>query len=145
MFLSLEEEVSTSIAQERLVAMLSGLFGALALLLAGLGLYGITSYGVARLRSEIGIRIALGAGRADIMTLVLGRSLTLTAVGIALGLIAAAAVTRFLEGMLFGVTPLDPATFAGVALLFVVVTTLAAFLPARRATSIDPLMALRSE
>jgi putative ABC transport system permease protein len=84
-FLSLEEEVYTSIAQERLVAMLSGLFGALALLLAGLGLYGITSYGVARRRSEIGIRIALGAERADIMTLVLGRSLAMTAAGIALG------------------------------------------------------------
>jgi predicted permease len=144
-FRSLEEEVHTSIAQERLVAMLSGLFGALALLLAGLGLYGITSYGVARRRSEIGIRIALGAERADIMTLVLGHSLAMTAAGIGLGLIAAAAVTRFLGGMLFGITPLDPATFAGVALLFVVVTTVAAFLPARRATTVDPLVALRAE
>jgi predicted permease len=140
-----EEQVGASIAQERLVAKVSGLFALLALLLAGLGLYGITAYAVARRRSEIGIRVALGAERKDIMMLVLGHSLAMTAVGIALGLVAAAAVTRFLEGMLFGVTPLDPATFAGVALLFVVVTTVAASLPARRATTVDPLVALRAE
>jgi putative ABC transport system permease protein len=145
MFRSLEDQVNESIAQERLVAMLSGLFGLLALLLAGLGLYGITAYAVARRRSEIGIRIALGADRSDIMTLVLGRSLAMTAAGIALGLATAAAVTRFLGRMLFGVTPLDPWTFAGVALLFALVTTLAAFLPARRATAVDPLIALRAE
>jgi putative ABC transport system permease protein len=145
MFRSLEDQVQQSIAQERLVAMLSGLFGALALVLAGLGLYGITAYAVARRRSEIGLRIALGAERADIMTLVLGRSLAMTAAGIVLGLVAAAAVTRFLKGMLFGVTPLDPATFSGVALLFAAVTTLAAFLPARRATAVDPMITLRSE
>jgi putative ABC transport system permease protein len=145
MFRSLEEQVYASIAQERLVAMLSGLFGLLAMLLAGLGLYGITAYAVARRRSEIGLRIALGADRSDIISLVLGRSLTMTAAGIVIGLVAAAAVTRFLGRMLFGVTPLDPATFAAVALLFVVVTTLAAFLPARRATTVDPLIALRAE
>ena len=145
MFTSLDEQVSASIGQERLVAMLSGLFGVLALLLAGLGLYGITAYAVARRRSEIGVRIALGADRADIIRLVLARNLALTGAGIVLGLLAAAAVTRFLEGMLFGLTPLDPMTFGGVALLFAAVTTLAAFLPARRATSVDPLIALRSE
>jgi putative ABC transport system permease protein len=145
MFESLETNVNRSIAQERFVAMLSGLFGLLALLLAGLGLYGITSYAVARQRSEIGVRIALGAERKHIMALVLGRSLALTAAGIALGLLVAAAMTRFLGRMLFGVTPLDPATFIAVALLFVVVTTLAAFLPARRATTVDPLTTLRSE
>jgi predicted permease len=145
MFESLENNINRSIAQERFVAMLSGLFGLLALLLAGLGLYGITSYAVARQRSEIGVRIALGAERKHIMALVLGRSLAMTAAGIALGLLVAAAMTRFLGRLLFGVTPFDPATFASVALLFVVVTTLAAFLPARRATTVDPLIALRSE
>jgi putative ABC transport system permease protein len=145
MFESLQDNVNRSIGQERLVAMLSGLFGLLALLLAGLGLYGITAYAVARRRSEIGVRIALGAERKDILAFVLGKSLTMTATGIALGLLVAVAVTRFLSRMLFGVTPLDPMTFMGVALLFVVVTTLAAFLPARRATTVDPLIVLRSE
>ncbi|HEX2342357.1 MAG TPA: ABC transporter permease [Vicinamibacterales bacterium] len=145
MFRSLEDQVYASIAQERFVAMLSGLFGVLALLLAGLGLYGITAYAVARRRSEIGVRIALGAGRADIMRLVIGRSLGVTAAGIVIGLAAAALATRFLGRLLFGVTPLDPATFVAVALLFIVVTTLAAFLPARRATTVDPLIVLRSE
>jgi ABC-type antimicrobial peptide transport system permease subunit len=137
--------VNASLIQERLLAMLSGIFGALALLLAGLGLYGLTSYAVIRRRTEIGIRMALGAQRSEVIGLVLRQSLVMTAVGIVLGLAGAAAVTRYLEGMLFGLTPLDPTTFIAVSLIFAAVATLAAFIPARRATKVDPLIALRYE
>lgn len=144
-FALLENHVQASVRQERLVAMLSGFFGALALGIAALGLYGVTSYTMNRRVTEIGIRRALGAPRAHVLGLVLGQSLTLTAVGIGLGLAGAAAVTRSLRGLLFGLTPLDPATFIGVAALFAIVATLAALLPAHRATRVDPLVALRNE
>lgn len=141
----LENHVQASIRQERLVASLSGFFGALALVIAALGLYGVTSYTVNRRVTEIGIRRALGAQRAHVLSLVLGQTLTLTGLGIALGLAVAAAVTRSLRGLLFGLTPLDPGTFIGVATLFAIVATLAALLPAHRATMVDPLVALRNE
>jgi putative ABC transport system permease protein len=144
-FALLESHVQASVRQERLVAMLSGFFGALALAIAALGLYGVTSYTVNRRVTEIGIRRALGAQRAHVLCLVLGQSLTLTAVGIGLGLGVAAAVTRSLRSLLFGLTPLDPATFIGVATLFAIVATLAALNPAHRATRVDPLVALRNE
>jgi hypothetical protein len=140
-----EDHVLASVRQERLVAMLSGFFGALALVIAALGLYGVTSYTMNRRVTEIGIRRALGAQRAHVLGLVLGQSLTLTGVGIGLGVAGAAAVTRSLRGLLFGLTPLDPATFIGVAALFAIVATLAALLPAHRATRVDPLVALRNE
>jgi predicted permease len=140
-----EDHVLASVRQERIVAMLSGFFGALALVIAALGLYGVTSYTVNRRVTEIGIRRALGARRAHVLAVVLGQSLTLTGVGIGLGLAGAAAVTRSLRGLLFGLTPLDPATFIGVAALFAIVATLAALLPAHRATRVDPLVALRNE
>jgi putative ABC transport system permease protein len=141
----LADHVQASVRQERLVAMLSGFFGALALIIAALGLYGVTSYTVNRRVTEIGIRRALGAQRAHVLGLVLGQSLALTGVGIGLGLAGAAAVTRALRGLLFGLTPLDPATFIGVAALFAIVAMLAALLPAHRATRVDPLVALRNE
>ena len=141
----LEDHVQASVRQERLVAILSGFFGALALVIAALGLYGVTSYTVNRRVTEIGIRRALGAQRAHVLALVVGQSLTLTAVGIGLGLAAAAAMTRSLRGLLFGLTPLDPVTFLAVAVLFAIVATLAALLPAHRATRVDPLVALRNE
>lgn len=140
-----EDHVLASVRQERIVAMLSGFFGALALVIAALGLYGVTSYTVNRRVTEIGIRRALGAQRAHVLGLVLGQSLTLTGVGIGLGVAGAAAVTRSLRALLFGLTPLDPATFIGVAALFAIVATLAALLPAHRATRVDPLVALRNE
>ena len=127
------------------MAMLSGFFGALAVVIAALGLYGVTSYTVNRRVTEIGIRRALGAQRGHVLRLVLGHSVTLTAVGIALGLAGAAAVTRALGALLFGLTPLDSTTFTAVAVLFAVVATLAALLPAHRATRVDPLVALRNE
>ena len=141
----LESHVQASVRQERLVAMLSGFFGVLALVIAALGLYGVTSYRVTRRVAEIGIRRALGAQRPHVLGLVLGQSLTLTGVGIGLGLAGAAAVTRFLGGLLFDLTPLDPAIFIGVAALFAIVATLAALFPAHRATRVDPLVALRNE
>lgn len=144
-FRLLTDHVQASVRQERLVAMLAGAFGALALVIAALGLYGVTSYTVSRRVTEIGIRRALGAQRANVLGLVLGQSLTLTGVGIGLGLAGAAAVTRYLRGMLFGLTPLDPATFVGVAALFAIVAALAASIPAHRATRVDPLIALRNE
>jgi putative ABC transport system permease protein len=144
-FVLLEDHVQASVRQERLVAILSGFFGALALVIAALGLYGVTSYTVNRRVTEIGIRRALGAQRAHVLGLVLGQSLTLTALGIGLGLAAAAAMTRALGGLLFGLTPLDSETFIGVAALFAMVATLAAVLPAHRATRLDPLVALRND
>ena len=144
-FVLLEDHVQASVRQERLVAILSGFFGALALVIAALGLYGVTSYTVNRRVTEIGIRRALGAQRAHVLGLVLGQSLTLTALGIGLGLAGAAAMTRALRGLLFGLTPLDSGTFIGAAALFALVATLAALLPAHRATRVDPLVALRNE
>ena len=110
-----------------------------------LGLYGVVAYGVTQRTREIGIRTALGAQRSEVLALVLRQSTVLTGIGVALGLAAAAVATRYLEGMLFGLSPLDPSTFIAVSLAFAMVATLAAYLPARRAASIDPLLALRCE
>jgi len=124
---------------------LSGFFGAVAALLAMLGLYGVVAYGVTQRAREIGIRTALGAQRSEVLALVLRQSTVLTGIGVALGLAAAAVATRYLEGMLFGLSPLDPSTFIAVSLAFPAAASLAAYLPARRAASIDPLVALRCE
>jgi putative ABC transport system permease protein len=127
------------------MATLSGFFGVLAMLIATIGLYGVMSYMVSRRRVEIGIRMALGAQRRHVLGLILRQSLALTAIGIGLGLAGAAAVTRYLRGMLFGVTPLDAGTFFGVAVLFAVLAAVAASIPAHRATKVDPLVALRTD
>jgi predicted permease len=144
-FRTLQDRVDASIIQERLIAILSGFCGVLALLLAGIGLFGVTSYAATRRRAEIGIRMALGAQVSDVLTLVLRQTLMLVALGIGLGVAGAAAVTRYLNALLFGITPLDPPTFVAVSLLLVTVGTLAAYLPARRATRVDPMVALRCE
>ena len=144
-FRLLTEHVQGSVRQERVVAMLSGLFGALALALAALGLYGVTSYTMSRRVTEIGIRRALGAQYANVVWLVLSRSLLLTTIGIAVGLAGAATATRALTEMLFGLTPLDPATFIGVAAVFAIVAIVATLIPAHRAAGVDPLVALRAE
>jgi ABC-type antimicrobial peptide transport system permease subunit len=109
------------------------------------GIYGVMSYVVSQRTREIGIRMALGAQRRVVLGLVLRQSLVFTLIGIAIGLLGAAGLTRFVETMLFEVTPFDPSTFAGVALMFAFVATLAAYAPARRATRVDPLVALRTE
>lgn len=144
-FRSLTDQIGASLLQERVLAMLSAFFSGLALVLAAIGLYGITSYAVTRRRAEIGIRLALGAQRSDVIRLVLQHGTTLTAIGIVCGVGGAAALTRYLESLLFGLTPLDPVTFVTVSLLFALVAIVAAYIPARRATTASPLESLRSE
>ena len=140
-----QEQIAQSMAQETFFARLSSLFGLLALILACVGLYGVMSYGVARRTKEMGIRMALGARRQKIIWLVLKESLLLIAIGIAIGLPAAYALTRLAASMLFGLEATDPATFAGVAIILTTVALLSCYLPARRATKIDPMIALRYE
>jgi putative ABC transport system permease protein len=142
---SMADIVSASVARPRFYALLLGTFAGVALALAAVGIYGVMAYAVAQRTREIGIRAALGARSADIIGLFLRRSVAITAIGIVLGLAGAAAVTRSLEGMLFGLTPFDASTFIAVALIFAMVATLASYLPARRATKVDPLVALRTE
>jgi len=137
--------VSNSIVRPRLYATLLGTFAAVAVALAAVGLYSVMAFAVTQRTREIGIRMALGAQRSAVMKLVIGQSLVLAAAGVALGLAASAAVTRYLEGMLFGVTPSDPMTFAAVSGLFILVTLAAAYVPARRASLVEPVIALKTE
>jgi predicted permease len=141
MSLRLERDLT----RERVVAFLAFGFGALTLMLASLGLYGVLSYGVTRRTQEIGVRLALGAQRSEVLGFVLGQSARLILVGIVIGLAATAAGARFLTGMLFGVTPFDPTAFALVCLAFGCVTIAASYVPARRASKLDPVIALRCE
>jgi putative ABC transport system permease protein len=142
-FRPLADQVHASLVQERIVAMLSGFFGALALLLAGLGLYGVTSYAVARRRTEIGIRMALGAAPRGVVRLVLGRVSLLVAAGIALGAGASVWAAKFVATLLYGLEPRDPATIAGSAVVLAAVGAFAGWLPAYRASRIDPADVLR--
>jgi predicted permease len=142
---TMDELIGTSLYPARMGAVLLGVFGLLALLLASVGLYGVLSYSVSRRTREIGIRMALGARSSDVLRLVLRESLTLVAVGLLLGLAAAFATTRLLAGFLYGVSPTDPAAFAGIAVLLAVVALFASFIPARRASKVDPLIAFRYE
>jgi predicted permease len=142
---TLEGQLNRVLAQERLLATLSGFFGVLAVLLSCLGLYGVISYTVARRTNEIGIRLALGATPASVLRLVLKESLRLMLGGIALGVPLALAVTRLISTRLFGVSPTDPLTIAVAVLLILTVATVAVFFPARRAASVDPMVALRHE
>ena len=137
--------VTSAVAPQRFYAITLGVFAAVAAILAAVGIYGLLTYAVIQRTQEIGIRMAIGAQRAQVLALVLRRGLTLTAVGIAFGLVASAVSTRVLQGLLFGVTPLDSGTFLFVSLLFGLVATLASYLPARRATKVDALVALRTE
>jgi predicted permease len=142
---TMEEIVSNSIVRPRMYAVLVAIFSAVAAALAAIGLYGVMAYMVTQRSREIGIRMALGAQRREVMGLVLRQSTALAATGLFLGLAAAAGATRYLEGLLFGLTPLDPSTFADVAIAFALVAAAAAYVPARRATLVDPLEALRCE
>jgi FtsX-like permease family len=141
----LAEIVSDSMTQPRFVMLLIAAFGALALLLAMIGMYGVISYSVAQRTQEIGIRVALGAQRRTIFQMILGQGARLAAFGIAIGLLAASGVTRVMGSFLYGVTATDPLTFAIVSVLLLGLTLLACYVPARRAMKVDPMVALRYE
>jgi predicted permease len=139
----LESLIATTMLPQRFAAWLVGAFGVLGLVLAGLGVYGVLAFQVAQRTRELGIRVVLGASTRSIVAMVVGKGARLAAVGVALGLAGAAAVTGLLQGMLYGVSPLDPVTFGGVALLLGVVALFASYLPAWRAARLQPLDALR--
>jgi len=142
---SMEQLVYKSVATPRFNAFLLAGFACLALILAAVGIYGVTSYSVTQRTHEIGIRMALGAERSDVLRMVVRQSLRLAALGTVLGLVAALGVTRVLSSMLFGVQPTDPLTYLTVAAALIGLSLLASYLPARRATKVDPMVALRYE
>jgi predicted permease len=139
------EEIDNLLQQERFVARVSGFFSVLALLLACVGLYGLLAYEVSRRIHEIGVRMALGAQKADVLKLVLKQGFGLTLIGLALGAAGALALTRFLSSLLYGIKPTDPLTFAAVSLILIVTVLVACYIPARRAAQVDPIVALRYE
>ena len=143
--LPMEQLVASSLTRQRFYAILLGVFAAIAAVLGAIGIYGVLAYTVSQRRQEIGIRMALGAERGAVLRMVLRRGIVLLTIGIGLGLAGAAGLTRYLSGMLFDLTPLDPATYAAVALLFAVVALVASYLPAHRATQVDPVVALRCD
>jgi putative ABC transport system permease protein len=142
---TMDELVSSSLAQRRFAMQVVGLFGVLALLLAGIGIYGVMAYSVTQRTREIGIRMALGATTGSICRWLLRQGMKLTLIGVGVGLLGALAITRLLRGLLFGVAPTDVLTYAGLTLLLAAVALLACYIPARRATKVDPLVALRYE
>ncbi|HVW06853.1 MAG TPA: ABC transporter permease [Vicinamibacterales bacterium] len=142
---SMPERVSQQFERERAVTALAAAFAALALLLASIGLYGVLADGVGRRTREIGVRMALGAGRTQVVGLIVRQGAMLTTIGVFTGLVAAPWLTRYLKSMLFDVSPFDPQIFLAVALVLAIIATLAAYLPARRATRVDPVIALRAE
>jgi putative ABC transport system permease protein len=144
-FRTLDEIFSSSLDRQRFSLVIFAVFGVVALLLAAMGIYGVTSYAVAQRTQEIGIRMALGAQMQDVLRLVLSSAMTLVLIGAVLGLVGAYAATRVMSSLLFGVTPTDLATFIAVPLLLFVVALVASLIPARRATKVDPLVALRYE
>jgi putative ABC transport system permease protein len=143
--IAMQDVVRSSIGRRRFDALLLATFAGVALLLSAIGIYGVTSYAVAQRTREIGIRAALGATRSNVLGLVLGRTVSLTMLGIGTGLLGALAMTRVLTSLLYGVRPTDAATFIVVAGMLLAVTLLASYIPARRALRIDPLEALRTE
>jgi predicted permease len=142
---TLTAEIDESLVQERLVTWLSTAFAVLATFLAALGLYGVLTFSVARRTREIGIRVALGAQRSDVFKMIISDGLILVAVGLGLGLAAAIALSRLIESLLFGISPTNVVPFIAAAGLLLFVALLACYLPARRATKVDPLVALRYE
>jgi predicted permease len=142
---TMDDVVNISMQQERLIAQLGGFFSVFALALSCLGLYGVLSFAVVQRTREIGVRMALGAKRRDVLFLIIGKGLKLILVGAMFGLVGGIATTRLISSLLYGVTPTDPVTFGGVMLLLVLVAVLASCLPAYRAAKVDPIVVLRSE
>jgi putative ABC transport system permease protein len=142
---TLDQLLSTSVAPRRFNMFLLGIFAAVALVLAAVGLYGVMSYSVSWRTHEIGIRMALGAKRANVLRLVVRQGMTMALIGLAIGLVGAFSLSRVLKSLLYGVSSTDPLTFAIVSVVLLAVALLACLLPARRATRVDPLVALRTE
>jgi ABC-type antimicrobial peptide transport system permease subunit len=142
---TLREQVDLSLFPSRVAAWTLGGFGVLALLLAAIGIYGVVSYSVAQRTREIGLRRALGAKESDVLKLVIGEGFFVISIGLALGLLVAFGATRLIAGFLYGVAPTDPLTFVGVPVLLGLIALGACYIPARRATKVDPLVALRYE
>jgi predicted permease len=142
---TMDEIIASTLAPRRFSMILLGVFAGLALLLSSVGIYGVISYIVGQRTHEIGIRIALGARRSDVLLLVLGRGLKMACIGVVIGLAASLGLTRLMANMLYGVSPTDPLTFAGVATLLTLVALTACYIPARRAMRVDPIVALRYE
>jgi putative ABC transport system permease protein len=142
---SMDQLLGNALAQRRLTLVLLASFAALALLLAAIGIYGVIAYSVRQRTHEIGVRIALGARSADVLRLIVGQAMKLVIVSVALGLAGAFALTRWMATLLFNVQPTDPLTFASIAALLTLIALLASWIPARRATKVDPMVALRCE
>jgi putative ABC transport system permease protein len=142
---TMEEIFADSIARQRFSMLLLAIFAILALVLASVGIYGVMSYSVAQRTREIGIRMALGARRGDVLKLVVGQGLKLVLIGVAIGLAASFILTRVMSSLLFGVSATDPITFFVISLVLTSVAVLASYIPARRAVSVDPMVALRYE
>jgi len=139
------ETIDRSMLRERLFAILSAFFGVLALLLAGIGLYGLMAYNVTRRTQEIGVRVALGAARKNVLSMILRETLGLTTMGIALGLACALAASQLVANMLYGVSAQDPVTLGAVSIVLAAVAVVAGWIPAQRAMRVDPMVALRHE
>jgi ABC-type antimicrobial peptide transport system permease subunit len=144
-FDTMEHMVATAVARQRFSMLLLAVFAGVALLLAAVGIYGVMSYSVAQRTREIGIRIALGARRADILRMTIIQGLRLVLTGLVGGLIAAVFLTRVMQSLLFGVSATDPLTFLSISLVLVAVAFLASYLPALRATKVNPIVALRAQ
>jgi putative ABC transport system permease protein len=142
---TMDQLLADSLSRSRFTMLLLGIFAVVALVLAAVGIYGLIAYSVTQRTQELGIRIALGAQRRDVLRLVLVQGTRLTLLGVAIGVLAALTLSRLLGALLFDVSATDPLTFAGVAGLLAVVALLACFIPARRATRVDPTVALRYE
>jgi putative ABC transport system permease protein len=144
-FRTFSQVYSASLGSRRFNLILIGFFGITALLLATAGVFGVMAYSVSRRTREIGVRVALGATRRDVLRMILGQGLRTIFIGVAIGIAASLLLTRTMQSLLFDVTPTDPLTFAGVTLLLVATALLACYIPARRATRVDPIVALRCE
>ena len=143
--MTMEQRVARSVASKRFVMFLLGAFSILALGLAAVGIYGVMAYLVTQRTQEIGVRMALGAQKRDVLKLVVGKGMVLAIIGTAIGLVASLALTRLMRSLLFEVTPTDWLTFVVVSVVLLTVALLACYIPARRATKVDPLIALRYE